>query len=167
MDAGALQIEATLSATLNATLRGAAEAGGRGAAVDISASKIAVIGGVDASSYTAAGYLVLDAASLSAFGGESLLLGGMRRQTVSGLEVDATAGSIVVATDGTEANALVAPEILLVSEDVYPNRRWQPHRGARNRRRRIRQHPDQACGCRRGGYEGHDEHGGRCRPNAG
>ncbi|WP_324615104.1 filamentous haemagglutinin family protein [Hyphomicrobium album] len=117
MDAGALQIEATLSATLNATLRGSAEAGGRGAAVDISAAKIAVVGGVDASSYRAADYLVIDAAALSALGAESLLLGGKRRQTVSGLEVDATAGSIVVATDGTEANALTAPEILLASEE--------------------------------------------------
>ncbi|WKA26110.1 filamentous haemagglutinin family protein [Bradyrhizobium roseum] len=117
MDAGALQIQATLSATLAATLMGSPEAGGRGAAIDISAAKIAVVGGVDAAAYKAAGYLVLDAAQLSAFGGESLLLGGTRLQTVRGLEVDATAISIVVATDGTDRNALIAPEILLASED--------------------------------------------------
>jgi filamentous hemagglutinin len=118
MDAGALQIQATLSATLGAILRGAADAGGRGAAIDVAAAKIAVVGGVDASSYQAAGYLVLDAAQLSAFGGESLLLGGTRLQTVSGLEVDALATSVLVATDGTSANALAAPEILLASEDT-------------------------------------------------
>jgi filamentous hemagglutinin family protein len=116
-DAGALQIEATVSAVLNATLLASAEPGSRGAVIDISADKIAVAGGIDASSYQAAGYLVLDAASLSAFGGESVLLGGKRRQTINGLEVDATASSLVVATDGTEANALVVPEILLASED--------------------------------------------------
>lgn len=116
-DAGALQIEATVSAVLNATLLASAEKGSRGAVIDISADKIAVAGGVDASSYRAAGYLVLDAASLSAFGGESLLLGGKRRQTINGLEVDATASKLVVATDGTQANALRAPEILLASED--------------------------------------------------
>lgn len=117
-DAGALQIEATVSAVLNATLLASAEKGSRGAVIDISADKIAIAGGVDASSYQAAGYLVLDAASLSAFGGESLLLGGKRRQTINGLEVDATASSLVVATDGTQANALKAPEILLASEDT-------------------------------------------------
>ena len=118
MDAGALQIQATLSAILGATLRGSAEEGGRGAAIDVAASNIAVVGGVDAASYRAAGYLVLDAAQLSAFGGESLLLGGTRLQTVSGLEVDATATNVVIATDGTVANALAAPEILIASENT-------------------------------------------------
>ena len=115
-DAGALQIEATVAVSLNGTLLGAAEAGGRGAVVDISGDKIAVVGGVDAAGYSAAGYLVLDAGQLSAFGSESLLLGGTRKQTVSGLEVDAVASSIVIATDGSAATALVAPEILLASE---------------------------------------------------
>ncbi|MTD92716.1 filamentous hemagglutinin N-terminal domain-containing protein [Hyphomicrobium sp. xq] len=118
MDAGALQIQASLAANLAATLNGSAALGGRGAAVDVAAGKIAVTGGVDGTSYRANGYLVLDAAQLSAFGAESLLLGGTRQQTVSGLEVDATASSVVVATDGTAANALVAPEILLASEDA-------------------------------------------------
>jgi len=118
MDAGALQIQATLSAILGATLRGSAEEGGRGAAIDVAASNIAVAGGVDAASYRAAGYLVLDAAQLSAFGGESLLLGGTRLQTVSGLEVDATATNVVIATDGTVANALAGPEILIASENA-------------------------------------------------
>ena len=116
MDAGALQIEATVAVSLNSTLLGSAEAGGRGAVVDISGDKIAVVGGVDAAGYKAAGYLVLDAGQLSAFGSESLLLGGTRKQTVSGLEVDAVASSIVIATDGSAATALVAPEILLASE---------------------------------------------------
>ena len=115
-DAGALQIEATVAVSLNGTLLGSAEAGGRGAVVDISGDKIAVVGGVDAAGYRAAGYLVLDAGQLSAFGSESLLLGGTRKQTVSGLEVDAVASSIVIATDGSAATALVAPEILLASE---------------------------------------------------
>ena len=77
-----------------------------------------MVGGVDGASYRAAGYLVLDAAQLSAFGGESLLLGGTRLQTVSGLEVDATATNVVIATDGTVANALAAPEILIASENA-------------------------------------------------
>ena len=118
MDAGALQIEATVAVSLNGTLLGSAEAGGRGAVVDISADKIAVVGGVDAAGYRAAGYLVLDAGQLSAFGSESLLLGGTRKQTVSGLEVDAVASNVVIATDGSAATALVAPEILLASEQI-------------------------------------------------
>ena len=99
-----------MAVSLNSTLLGSAEAGGRGAVVDISGDKIAVVGGVDAAGYRAAGYLVLDAGQLSAFGSESLLLGGTRKQTVSGLEVDAVASSVVIATDGSAATALVAPE---------------------------------------------------------
>ncbi|MDC7787031.1 filamentous hemagglutinin N-terminal domain-containing protein [Rhodoplanes sp. TEM] len=117
-DAGALQIQATLSATLDATLLGAAVDGGRGAAVDIAADKIAVVGGIDGTAYAASGYLVLDSSALSALGAESILLGGVRRQTASGLEIDPTATGVVVATDGSIANALAAPEILLAATDT-------------------------------------------------
>lgn len=117
IDAGALQINSAGTVNLEGTLKGTVEAGARGALLDISASNVAIVGGVDGSAYASGGYLVLDAAQLSNFGAESILLGGTRQQTIQGLEVSVTATDVVVATDGTSANALAAPDIMLAARD--------------------------------------------------
>ncbi|MDC7787036.1 filamentous hemagglutinin family protein [Rhodoplanes sp. TEM] len=112
MDGGSLVLQATSSLTLDGTLRSSGVDGGRGGLVDIAGAKIAVVGaGQSTSDLT--GYLIIDADQLSAFGIESLLLGGVRTPTASGMTIAVTAGSIVVRND--EDTALTGPEIVLAA----------------------------------------------------
>lgn len=84
---------------------------GRGAVVDIEAVNLWVGDGSNV-----AGYVSLDAASLSGFGAESLLLGGTRSTVADGQQIGVTANKLVVA-NGT-GNALKAPEVILAASDT-------------------------------------------------
>ena len=114
MDGGSVVFKAINQLTLDGQLRSAAADGGRAGLVDIAATNIAVVGaGQDSGGL--AGYLVIDSARLSSFGAASLLLGGVRTQTATGLAVEVFAGSIVVRNDA--GSALVGPEIILAASD--------------------------------------------------
>lgn len=111
-DAGYLALSATTELTLNGTLQATPGTGGRGADVDISSSAILVTGG-DSTASATAGVLDVSADSLSALGAESILLGGVRSQSSTGLEIDTEATSVEVASGATVS----APELLLTATD--------------------------------------------------
>lgn len=114
-DAGRLIIAAGQTLTLDATLQASRAAGRRGAAVDISATKLAVVTPQTAAGQAGKGFVTLDAASLTRLGAESLLLGGTRSATSQGEEIKVSSSKVVVANDA--AHALAAPEIILVAND--------------------------------------------------
>lgn len=112
IDGGSVVFNATTNLALDGSLLSQAAAGGRGGLVDIAGTKIAIVGaGKDRSDL--AGYLVIDASSLSHFGAGSLLVGGSRSGDARGLLVDVTATDIVVRNG--EESALTGPEILLAA----------------------------------------------------
>ncbi|MBT9538318.1 filamentous haemagglutinin family protein [Thiobacillus sp.] len=117
-DAGLLSVSTSGSGVnalkLDADYGFAAAAGGRGAQVDISASKIAVTSGSPAGIDPDA--VVLDVDSLNAMGADSLLIGGTRAASgdTSTLTVGAT--SVTLANDA--AHALQADEVMLAAKDT-------------------------------------------------
>jgi filamentous hemagglutinin len=114
MDGGSLVVKATQELILNGQMLSQAAAGGRGGLMDIAAAKIAIVGaGQDAAALRAAGYLVVDSASLSSFGAGSLLIGGTRSGDAKGLLLDIVATDIAVRNN--EATQLVGPEIILAA----------------------------------------------------
>jgi filamentous hemagglutinin len=114
MDGGSLVLKATQELILNGQMLSQAAAGGRGGLMDIAAAKIAIVGaGQDAAALRAAGYLVVDSASLSGFGAGSLLIGGTRSGDAKGLLLDIVATDIAVRNN--EATQLVGPEIILAA----------------------------------------------------
>lgn len=114
IDGGSVVLTAGKSLRLNATLKSGAGKGGRGGFADISAPKIAVVDtDTDTSRYT--GYLLLDSAALNAFGAESLLLGGVRRQGAVNLELAVGATDVVVDNAGS---VLAGPELLFAASNA-------------------------------------------------
>jgi len=111
VDAGQLALAATQSLILNTTLKAAAAPGGVGAQVDIASQDIQITG---AGETALAGYLQLSADSLDALGAGSLLIGGTRTVTTTGIAIDPIANSVVVSNDA--ANPLTGPEIILVTK---------------------------------------------------
>ncbi|WP_165189837.1 filamentous haemagglutinin family protein [Caulobacter soli] len=109
-DAGRLALAAVSSLILDGQLKASAAAKGRGAAVDISAQDIQILGG---SGQARDGYLQVDATALSRLGAESLLIGGTRTDSRDGTVIKATAGSVVLSNDA--GSALTGPEIILVT----------------------------------------------------
>ncbi len=109
-DAGTLAILTDTSLTLDGTFLAAAATGGRGAALDIAGDTITIV--ADAASGGAG--LVIEAGNLSAFGAESILIGGTRSEGVDGVAID-TRASLVSIEAGAE---LSAPELILVAEDL-------------------------------------------------
>ncbi len=109
-DAGLLAINAGRSLSLDATLR-ATTAGGRGAAVDLSADSLRII--ADGAAAPARDTVLVTASSLNRLGAESVLVGGTRRTLPNGLQLTTTARSIVV-DDGAR---LEAPELTLIASD--------------------------------------------------
>ncbi|AKM07749.1 filamentous hemagglutinin N-terminal domain-containing protein [Pelagerythrobacter marensis] len=100
LDAGGLTLVAGSSLTLDGTVEAAAAEGGKGGYADISSARMVVTGaGTDLTDYE--GYLQIDAERLVSFGVESLLLGGLRKQTESGTAIDVSAHEVVVDTAGT------------------------------------------------------------------
>lgn len=113
-DAGTLAITAGSMLRLDAALNTAPAPGGQGGAVDISATRLAVVAPGTAAGL-GDGFVTLDAASLTRLGANSLLLGGTRRQTSDGQKIRVNSAQVVVANDA--ANVLSAPEIILVAGD--------------------------------------------------
>lgn len=113
LDGGSVTLSAIKNINLDATLLSAGGEDGRGGFADINAPRIAIVaaGDMDSTDY-GSDYLLLDAEQLSRFGAESLLIGGVRRQGASGLEVDVSAETVVVDNAGS---VLYGPEILLAA----------------------------------------------------
>ena len=109
-DAGYLELTASSQLTLDGTLEATPGKGGLGAAVDISSSAIRVVNG-DAAPAAEPGVLDLDANSLTALGAQSILLGGVRSQTSTGLAITTDASTVEVADGAT----LKAPELLMAA----------------------------------------------------
>jgi len=111
MDGGQLVLAATKALTLGATLNTAAAQGGAPAEVDIASQDIQITGNGAAA---LPGYLQIDADALDSLAAGSLLIGGTRKATASGITITPIANSVVVSNDGN--SALTGPEILLVTK---------------------------------------------------
>ncbi|NIE85185.1 MULTISPECIES: filamentous haemagglutinin family protein [unclassified Burkholderia] len=111
VDGGQLVLAATQSLALGATLNAAAGPGGAPAEVDIASQDIQVTGNGGSA---LAGYLQIDANALDTLAAGSLLIGGTRTATSSGITINPIANSVVVSNDA--ASSLTGPEILLVTK---------------------------------------------------
>lgn len=111
VDGGRLALAAISGLTLGATLNTAAGAGGAPAEVDIASKDIQITGnGAPALS----GYLQIGASDLDSLNAGSLLIGGTRTQTSSGITITPIADSVVVSNNAS--SALQGPEVLLVTK---------------------------------------------------
>ncbi len=112
-DAGRLAFSASELLTLDGVVQSSFAPTYRGAEVDISAPRLAVVApGAD---FTDDGFLVLEADRLNALNAASLLLGGTRRGGTDAVELDVSSEQVVIVNDG--AHALSAPELLLAAQD--------------------------------------------------
>ncbi|MHA3772468.1 filamentous hemagglutinin family protein [Verrucomicrobiota bacterium sgz303538] len=111
-DAGHLVFQATQAMTFKGSVAAQAPIGNRGGLVDISSSGDILIGGHGATAGT--GTLVLNAAQLSSFGAESLLIGGIRQDTAKGTTVTVNTGNVTVDNAGTP---LSGSDIILVAKE--------------------------------------------------
>ena len=113
-DAGLLSVATGGILSLDAIYALAAGQGGRGAAVDISAPKLAITSGrpsgIDPSDTR------VDVDTLNALGAESLLLGATRSSNGDGTTLAVGADTVTLANDA--AHALRGPEILLAARDT-------------------------------------------------
>jgi filamentous hemagglutinin family protein len=117
VDAGQLVLEAGSSLSLQGTILATAPTGGRGGLIDISSPADILIGSksVIASSESAsteANTLFLDAAELSSFGAESLLVGGVRTTGAGATQVKTVAENVTVDNSG---EALTGSDVILVA----------------------------------------------------
>ncbi|GLU31844.1 hypothetical protein Busp01_16860 [Trinickia caryophylli] len=110
-DAGQLVLAAQNALTLGAKLQTGADSDGAPAEVDIASRDIQIVGDGQAA---LPGYLAIGATELGALNAGSLLIGGTRTQTTSGITINALANSVVVSNDA--AHPLQGPEIILVTK---------------------------------------------------
>jgi len=115
IDAGQLILGASGSLNLgdggSPRLLTAGASGGAAAQIDIASQDIQIVG----NGQTAlSGYVQLSAATLDKLGAGSLLIGGTRSQTSSGVSINVTADSVVLSNDS--ADPLQGPEILLAAK---------------------------------------------------
>ena len=110
IDSGHVLLSATSAMVIEGNLFSAAPMGGRGGFVDISSPVDILIGRSGASG--SPGELVLDAAGLTAFGAESLLIGGIRSASDSGTIVSVKTNNLTVDNSGAP---LSAPDLILVA----------------------------------------------------
>ncbi|MCX4161663.1 MULTISPECIES: filamentous haemagglutinin family protein [Paraburkholderia] len=116
VDGGQLVLAATKALTLGATLNTTAGAGGAPAEVDIASQDIQITGNGSAA---LPGYLQIGASDLDSLNAGSLLIGGTRTATTSGITIAPIADSVVVSNNAS--SALTGPEILLVTKTVQGN----------------------------------------------
>lgn len=109
-DAGQLVLAATQTMNIQGSVLSTTPKGGLGSEVDIASPSDILIGGPGTTA--GAGTLVLDASGLSAFGADSLLIGGYRKSGTDGTHVTVTTNNLTVDNTG---NALTGPDLVLVS----------------------------------------------------
>ncbi|NYH20423.1 filamentous haemagglutinin family protein [Paraburkholderia bryophila] len=111
VDGGQLALAATRALKLGATLNTAPGQGGAPAEVDIASQDIQITGN---GSPALSGYLQISATDLDSLNAGSLLIGGTRTATTSGITINPIADSVVVSNNA--GSALSGPEILLVTK---------------------------------------------------
>lgn len=111
VDGGQLVLAATKALTLGATLNTATGAGGAPAEVDIASQDIQITGN---GGTALPGYLQIGASDLDSLNAGSLLIGGTRAATTSGVTITPIANSVWVSNDAS--TSLTGPEILLVTK---------------------------------------------------
>nr|WKF56263.1 hypothetical protein HUO10_000713 [Paraburkholderia busanensis] len=111
VDGGQLALAASHALALGATLNTAAGPGGAPAEVDIASQNIQITGN---GTPALAGYLQISATDLDSLNAGSLLIGGTRTATTTGISINALADSVVVSNNA--ASVLSGPEILLVTK---------------------------------------------------
>ena len=112
IDSGHLVLDAVEMMSIQGLLAAQAPGGGRGGEVDISSPVDILIG--RAGSSAPAGTLFLDAGELSAFGAESLLIGGVRETTADGTQVSVKTNNLTVDNSG---EALTGSDVILVANE--------------------------------------------------
>jgi filamentous hemagglutinin len=123
MDAGQLVLAATTTLGIAGSVDSQPQAGGLGGLVDIASPSAILISGPNTDLITVpSSTLVLDSSGLSAFGADSLLIGGYRTSANGGDSVTVTTSSITVDNSGASTNVngntlegLSAPDLILVS----------------------------------------------------
>ncbi|WP_258002316.1 filamentous haemagglutinin family protein [Burkholderia sp. WAC0059] len=135
IDGGQLVLAANQTLGLGATLSASAADGGAPAEVDIASQAIQIVGNGEAAM---PGYVTINAEQLDTLGAGSLLIGGTRTATTSGVTITPIASSVVLSNDA--ASPLTGPEIMLVAsndvdvksgsviaaEGVYPSAKDEP-----------------------------------------
>lgn len=112
-DGGSTRIEAAMSLELGGTIRASGAAGGRGASVEITGDRLAVVDNTEL--HTAdAGSLILDAGGLNRLGAQSLILGATREFGDDGAHLDVSSQQVEI-DSGVE---LAAPELILAATDT-------------------------------------------------
>lgn len=112
VDAGHLILQANQSMSfLGSVMAQSGALGARGGLVDIASTSDILIGGAGGSG--GAGVLFLAAAQLSSFGAESLLIGGVRQLTSTGVTVTVKTNNITLDNAGSP---LTAPDIILAAK---------------------------------------------------
>lgn len=109
--AGALSIAATTRLALAGIIDTLAAPGKRGAEIDISSLKLAVVA---AGTAAPDGFLAIDAATLQALKASSLLLGGTRTRTVTSINVQAAGAGSELLIDNA-GSPLTGPDVMLVA----------------------------------------------------
>jgi filamentous hemagglutinin family protein len=109
IDDGRLVIKSTGVMNLLGGVQGAGGAGGRGSSIDISSSKDFQIGG-----NASAGTIALNAAALSSWNAGSLLIGGIRSITSTGISITPGTSKVIVDNAGTP---LSAGDLILAAKD--------------------------------------------------
>ncbi|MCE0484088.1 MAG: filamentous hemagglutinin family protein [Methylacidiphilales bacterium] len=113
IDAGRLVLAATSTMTLQGTVSSETPKGGLGSQVDLASPDDILISGPNTDlSGVSSGTLVLDSSDLSAFGADSLLIGGYRTSTTEGTAVTVTTNNVTVDNSGA---ALTGPDVILTS----------------------------------------------------
>lgn len=112
-DAGRVSLQAGAQLVLDGSLKSLHDAGARGAQIDISADKLAVVGAKDQA--IRAGFVAVEAGKLSALGGESILLGGSRAQETAGTRI--AVGASEVRIENSADTPLHAPEVTITASD--------------------------------------------------
>ena len=110
VDAGRLVFSATQGMTLQGSVLARGAAGGRGGLVDVSSPLDILIAGPGAAAVP--GSIVLDAAALSGYGADSLLIGGIRQTGTSTTTIIVKTGNLTVSNAGSP---LTAPDVILVA----------------------------------------------------
>jgi filamentous hemagglutinin len=112
-DAGQIILTATNSMNIGGRVKSDKPEGGLGSLVDIASPTDIVITGAS-STPPVSGQLALDSDGLSNFGADSLLIGGLRRVTAEGVEVDVSTGNLTLDNSGS---TLFVSDLVLVAKD--------------------------------------------------
>lgn len=114
-DAGQLVLEASSKLALQGEIAAQAATGGKGGLVDIS-SPVDILVGSSTSKSNTGSMLVLDPAELTKYGAESLLIGGVRKSTTSGLAASASVENVIVDNAGSPLQG--SDVVLLAKKNV-------------------------------------------------